>query len=165
MTEVASGNGEYIIRRAMVDEIDILVGLRLFMFQAMGFDDEAMLHRVGEACRDYFGQHLPTGQFQIWVAEAESVVIASIGLVMHSIPPSPKNLVGKEAYLMNLVTLPEWRHRGIARGLLTRVLRILREEDIPMVSLHAAADGRRLYEDLGFMVLENVPEMILKLKS
>ncbi len=165
MTEVASGNGEYIIRRATVDEIGILIDLRLSMFRAMGFDDEAMLHRVEEACRDFFGQYLPSGQFQVWVAEAESSVIASIGLVMHSTPPSPKNLVGKEAYLMNLVTLPEWRHRGIARALLTHVLGILREEDIPVVSLHAAADGRRLYEDLGFAVLEDVPEMILKLKT
>ncbi|MFC2105191.1 GNAT family N-acetyltransferase [Candidatus Bipolaricaulota bacterium] len=164
MTEVVSGNRDYIIRPATLDEVDILIDLRLTMFRAMGFDDEAVLHRVGEACRDYFLRHLPTGAFRVWVAEHQGTPVASIGLVLHSIPPSPKNLVGKEAYLMNLVTLPVWRHRGIARALLIHVLGILREEDIPVVSLHATADGRQLYEDLGFVVLEDVPEMILKLK-
>ncbi len=165
MAELVSGDKDHVIRSATLDDIDTLIDLRLTMFRAMGFDDEAMLHRVGEACRDYFGQHLPTGQFRAWIAEAESEVVASIGLARHSIPPSPRNLVGLEGYLMNLVTLPEWRHRGIARALLTHVLGILREEDIPVVSLHATADGRQLYENLGFAILEDGPEMVLKLKS
>lgn len=165
MTEAVSGNRHYIIRSATPDDIDVLIDLRLTMFRAMGFGDEAMLHRVGEACRDYFGQHLPTGQFRAWIAEAESKVVASIGLARHSIPPSPRNLVGLEGYLMNLVTLPGWRRQGIARALLTHVVEVLREEGIPVVSLHATADGRQLYENLGFAILEDGPEMVLKLKS
>jgi len=164
MTEVASDNRHYIIRAATSDDIDTLIDLRLIMFRAMGFDDEAMLHRVGEASRDYFGQHLPTGQFRAWVAEAESHVVASIGLVMHSIPPLPRNLVGLEGYLMNLVTLPRWRRQGIARALLTHVVEVLREQGIPVISLYATADGRQLYKSLGFTFLEDGPKMILKLK-
>lgn len=163
MTEDASGSADYSIRPATIDEVEDLVELRTAMFEAMGCDETALAGAIGPI-RDYFEQHIPTGAFRVWVAEHQGTPVASIGLVLHSIPPSPKNLVGKEAYLMNLVTLPVWRHRGIARALLTHVLGILREEDIPVVSLHATADGRQLYEDLGFVVLEDVPEMILKLK-
>ena len=165
MTSTAPENTDYIIRPATVDDVDILIDLRLTMFRAMGFDDEAVLHRVGEACRDYFGQHLPTGQFRAWVAETESQVVASIGPVLHSVPPSPRNLVGLEGYLMNLVTLPGWRRQGIARALLTHVVEVFREQGTPVISLHATTDGRELYESVGFTILEDSPEMVLKLKS
>ena len=162
MTEVVSGNRHYIIRPATVGDIDALIDLRLTMFRAMGFDDDTLLERVSVACYTYFEQHLPTSLFRAWVAEAKSDMVASIGLVMHSIPPSPRNLVGLEGYIMNLVTLPGWRHQGIARALLDHVLEVLREEGIPVISLHTSADGCQLYESLGFTILEDGPEMVLK---
>lgn len=165
MTEAMSCRGDYTIRPATVDDIDVLINLRLTMFRAMGFDNAILLEHVAAACQTYFEQHLPTALFRAWVAEAKSGAVASIGLVMHSIPPSPRNLVGLEGYLMNLVTLPRWRCQGIARALLTCVIEILREEGIPIISLHASADGRQLYESLGFTILENGPEMVLKLTS
>ena len=163
MAEVVPGSRDYVIRPATIDEIDILIDLRLTMFRAMGFDDDILLERVAVACRTYFEQHLPTALFRAWVAEAETSVVASIGLVMHSIPPSPRNLVGVEGYLMNLVTLPRRRRQGVARALLTHVVEVLREEGIPIVSLHTSADGRQLYERLGFTIPEDGPEMILTL--
>lgn len=163
MAERMSGNGEYVIRPATIDDIDILIDLRLTMFQAMGFDDDILLERAAVACRTYFEQHLPTALFRAWVAEAKTSVVASIGLVMHSIPPSPRNLIGVEGYLMNLVTLPGWRRQGVARALLAHVVEVLREEGIPIVSLHTSADGRQLYEGLGFTILEDGPEMLLRL--
>jgi len=155
----------YAIRPATLSDVDTLVDLRLIMFEAMGFDDDIQLERVAVACRSYLEQHLPTDQFRAWVAEAETGTIASIGLVLHSVPPSPRNLVGLEAYIMNLVTLPAWRRRGIARALLSHVLGIVREEGVPVTSLHTSAEGRRLYESLGFAILEDGPEMVLRAPS
>jgi len=60
-------------------------------------------------------------------------------------------------------TLPAWRRRGIARALLSHVLDVLRTEGVPVVSLHATSHGRRLYEDLGFSVKDELPEMWLHL--
>ena len=89
--------------------------------------------------------------------------IASIGLVVHSVPPGPSNPVGKVGYIMNLVTLPDWRRQGIARALLTHVLDVLRAEGVPIASLHASSDGRTLYEELGFEIRDALPEMVLRL--
>jgi ribosomal protein S18 acetylase RimI-like enzyme len=93
----------------------------------------------------------------------EGELIASIGLVVHSVPPGPSNPVGKAGYIMNLVTLPAWRRRGIARALLQHVLNVLRAEGVPVASLHASSDGHGLYEDLGFAVRDDLPEMRLRL--
>ena len=96
-------------------------------------------------------------------AGAAGELIASIGLVVHSVPPSPFNRAGREGYIMNLVTLPPWRRRGIGRALLSHVIAVLRAEGVPIASLHAAGDGRKLYEELGFVLKDDLPEMRLRL--
>jgi ribosomal protein S18 acetylase RimI-like enzyme len=174
---------EWTIRQASVDEIDRLIDLRMAMFEAMDLLDEENRERTRDDCLAYFEATLPTEVFRVWVACAldtdgmgiqrgpssdetgtrEGELIASIGLVIHSIPPSMFNRVGKEGYIMNLVTLPDWRRRGIARALLEHVLAVLRSEAVPIASLHASHDGLNLYEELGFKTKEDLPEMRLPL--
>ncbi len=178
------------IREGRIDELDRLVALRCAMFEAMGANEDA-IERVAEASRRYFAEQMSAGVFRIWVACAsgastrgvagsgetgtydggsigpidpdESKLIASIGLVIHSVPPSSANLVGKVGYIMNLVTLPDWQRQGIARALLEHVLDVLRTEGVPVARLHASGDGRSLYEELGFEVRDALPEMRIRL--
>lgn len=172
------------IREGRCDEIERLVDLRLAMFDAMGILEDEDKPSVRDDCRAYFAETMPAGAFRVWVAVSsgadetntgretgsghgetrESDLIASIGLVIHSVPPSPHNRVGKAGYIMNLVTLPAWRRRGIARALIEHVLGVLRSEGVPIVGLHASNDGRSLYERLGFRVRDDLPEMRLSLK-
>ena len=164
---------EWTIRQATVDEIERLVNLRMAMFDAMGLLDEGNRERIRVDCMAYFEATLPTEVFRVWIAVAldadksgikrDGELVGSIGLVVHSIPPGPSNRVGKEGYIMNLVTLPAWRRRGIARALLEHVLDVLRSEGVPAASLHASRDGRNLYENLGFKTREELPEMGLRL--
>lgn len=148
------------IREARIEEIETLIALRGAMFEAMGHE-ASRIEAARPSMRAYFSEHMASGAFRVWVAEADDRIVASIGLVIHSIPPSPRNHVGKEAYVMNLVTLPAFRRQGIAKALLAHLLEVVRTEGIPVVSLHASNDGRGLYESLGFRVREDVPEMEL----
>ena len=151
------------IREGRLDEIERLVALRSAMFEAMG-TDPTVIERVADASRRYFAEEMTSGAFRIWTAVDErDEPIASIGLVVHSAPPRPTNLVGKTGYIMNLVTLPPWQRRGIARALLQHVIEVLRQEEIPLATLHASEDGQRLYEELGFRVADTLPEMRLPL--
>ena len=149
----------FAIRPATVDDIPELAALRRVLFEAMGHTNAEALDRMCEASERYFAEHIPTGAFRVWVAEVSGEPIASIGLVVHSVPPSPQNLAGKEAYIMNLVTLPEHRRCGIARGLLDCVLDVCRREEIPIASLHATSDGHGIYERAGFTIDTVLPEM------
>ena len=158
MTDRTRGFTDVTSRPAAIDEIDVLVQLRLAMFEAMGYEKDILTQAI-DPMRSYFQEHLPTGAFRVWVAEHQGVPIASIGDVIHSIPPSPKNLVGKEAYVMNLVTLPDYQRQGIARKLMLHVVDTVHSEGIPTVSLHASTEGRHLYEQLGFTVSDALPEM------
>ena len=150
---------EWTIRRGTLGELDELIRLRRSLFEAMGYDDPAILARTDDACRTYFAQKMPSGDFRVWVAEVRGRLVASIGLVVHSVPPGPGNPTGKVGYIMNLVTDPAYRRQGIARALMKRVLSVLEDEGVPVASLHATADGRPLYESLGFAANGHTPEM------
>jgi len=140
----------YHIRKATAKEIPELVMLRREMFEAMGFSDSSIVDQLAEASTRYFKRTIPKGDFRAWVAEADGMVVASIGLVIHDIPPTPQNLLGKEGYIMNLVTRPPWRRRGIGAALLQIVLDTLQVEGIPLASLHATPGGQGIYAVAGF---------------
>jgi mycothiol synthase len=56
---------------------------------------------------------------------------------------------------------PEWRRQGLARALLLRALRILRDRGVAVIRLHTNAAfrtrARDLYESVGFRVLKEFP--------
>lgn len=171
------------IRAATVDDIPDLVRLRRVMFEAMGHSDVDALDRMCAASAAYFERDLPTDAFRAWVAVSSGLVVdeagggagsgqggicggdavASIGLVVHDVPPSPGRTAGREAYIMNLTTLPAYRRRGIAGALLQHVLDVVRAEGIPIASLHATGAGRGIYARAGFALDPDLPELRLSL--
>jgi GNAT superfamily N-acetyltransferase len=142
---------EIAIRQATVDDIPDLVRLRRMMFEAMGFDDPAKLDAGDAAAVDYFAQAIPSGEFQGWLAVTpEGEAVSTSGLVIDQHPPGPGNLSGKTGYIMNVVTHPAYRRRGLARRLMQVTLAWLDELGIRRAELHATDMGRPLYESLGF---------------
>jgi len=66
------------------------------------------------------------------------------------LPPSPRNVDGREGYILNIYTVPSWRRRGVARAIMCAILDYVRERSIAVATLHATPDGRPLYEAFGF---------------
>ena len=52
--------------------------------------------------------------------------------------------------ILNVYTEPEFRKRGIARQVMVTILKWLKQRGFRGVNLHASAEGRPLYEELGF---------------
>jgi len=57
---------------------------------------------------------------------------------------------GPQGLIVNVYTEPGWRRRGIGELLMREVLDFTRARGIHNVVLHASAEGRALYERLGF---------------
>jgi ribosomal protein S18 acetylase RimI-like enzyme len=55
-----------------------------------------------------------------------------------------------EAYILNVYTRPEARRMGLARALMDRLVEAARAAGARRVWLRASADGRLLYESMGF---------------
>jgi GNAT superfamily N-acetyltransferase len=75
--------------------------------------------------------------------------------------PGPAALDGRKAVIANMYTLPEYRKRGIATELMRLQIGEAETRDVKVINLSATADGRKVYEKLGFINDEN--EMRLKL--
>lgn len=140
------------IRRATVADLPTLVELRLALFRAMGVAGDTPDGGVlAVALADYFATALPAGRFRAWLAcEPDGAVIGCGGLVFAQKPPAPGNCSGREAYVMNMYTIPAWRGRGVAGQILGQILGFVRDSGVTSVRLHATAQGRPIYECAGF---------------
>jgi GNAT superfamily N-acetyltransferase len=139
------------IRQATVYDIPDLVRLRRMMFESMGFGDPVHLDAADRAAGAYFSKAIPRGEFYGWLAVTPTgETVGCGGAVIDRHPPGPSNLSGRIGYVMNVVTVPAYRRRGIARSVMSAILRWLAEQGIRHVTLHATEMGRPLYQELGF---------------
>jgi GNAT superfamily N-acetyltransferase len=76
-------------------------------------DDPALLNAMSQ----YFSATVLTGQFIAYLTIVDGRVVATSGLIIRQNPPSAKNLEGREAFVLNVYTLPAWRGRGFATRL------------------------------------------------
>jgi GNAT superfamily N-acetyltransferase len=150
------------IRRATVADAERLIELRVALLRESGdLAADADAGPLGAALRDYLARALPTGEFLAWVAEVDGLIVASSGLNLFRRIPSPANLSGRAAYVMNMYTVADWRGRGLATALFGEILAHARLLGVEHVWLRATADGRRIYRRFGFV--DAVDDMELRL--
>ena len=141
-----------IIRRATQADIPALVSLRMGLFCEVGeLSDPLADLDLWQATSAYFSTTQADDSARSWVAEVGDEVVASGTLALFVRPPYPGNLSGREAYLLNMYTLPAWRKRGMASALLDAMAAHAREQRLGKLWLHASEQGRPLYERLGFV--------------
>jgi ribosomal protein S18 acetylase RimI-like enzyme len=156
MVEDASSRDGIAVRQATVDDIPDLVRLRRMMFEAMQAATPAKLDTAESVWAVYFAEAIPAEAFHGWLAvTSEDEVVSVCGVVIDQHPPTPGNPSGRIGYVMNVVTVPEHRHRGLARCLMQTALQWLDERGIRRVTLHATDVGQSLYESLGFEPVPN----------
>lgn len=149
-------------RKADIHDIARVATLRLqFLKEVYPQQDPSRDQQLYEQISKYLAEHLPQGDFINWFAENNGEVVASAGIIFYNQPPLYHNLEGKVAYILNVFTLPAWRRQGIARILLNKLIAEAKMRNTGKLSLHASADGRWLYEQLGFVAGNN--EMTLQL--
>ncbi len=144
---------ELTIRRATVDDVELLVRLRYEMQTELegdrhlgGVRPEDILDNV----RTYFQRELKGGHFAGFFVENDGEVVATGCAVVYDVPPSPSNPSGAEGYIMNMYTVPAWRHHGLARRLLDKLIEHSRAEGAGRVWLRASDQGKAVYRKYGF---------------
>jgi GNAT superfamily N-acetyltransferase len=144
--------GEWILRKAGLEELEEVLRLRLALMRELSeFETDSEQAAWVNVTRRYLENALPEGRFHAWLAYVGEGAVACAGLTPFERPPSPTNLTGQEAYVLNIYTAPEWRRRGISRRLLSELMEFAQEQGIGRLWMHASEDGRPLYESVGFM--------------
>jgi GNAT superfamily N-acetyltransferase len=150
------------LRRATVQDIDLLVELRDAMWREIAGEIE--IGDVGEALentREYFEDKVPSGEYVCLLAEVDAQVVGVGGMVIYRKPSQPLSPVGVEAYILNMLTVDEWRGKGVASAIMRELLECARQAGAGLVWLRATEAGRRVYEKFGFA--ENLHYMQVKL--
>jgi GNAT superfamily N-acetyltransferase len=149
------------IRAAAKDDIPEILRQRRGMYEDMGHRDANILEQMASLSADYLGKAMSDGSFRAWLASVENRFVAGGAVIISPWPAHPYDLECRRATILNVYTYPQFRRRGIARRLMQTMIDWCVGEGFARVALHASADGRRLYESLGF---EPSNEMRLKLR-
>lgn len=139
------------IRAATSADCEIILHHRRCMFRDMGEGTEPQLNRMVDATRPWLDRALADGSYRGWLAQtAEAEVVAGGGILISRWPARPEAPDTRRAVILNVFTEPEYRRRGLARRLMLLMIQWLKDEGFNSVVLHASAEGRGLYDSLGF---------------
>jgi len=141
---------DYRVRVATLDDLDALVHHRIAMFQDMGVPLDPVA--VDAAFRPWLREMMPKGVYRAWVVESGSRVIAGGGITILPWPPGPRYFSGRLAFVYNVYTEPDHRHRGLGRMVMEAIHAWCREERIGSLALNASRFGQSMYESLGYAV-------------
>lgn len=67
-----------------------------------------------------------------------------------------------DAYIQDIAVLPAFRHRGIARGIVQKIIARLHARGVDWIGLIAAPGTQELYQHLGFNVMKDFTPMLYK---
>ena len=152
---------EFVIRPATAADQSIIAHHRVAMFLDMGRVTPANADALDQATTAWLAAAMPAGEYFGWLAtphDSPARVIGGVGVQVRRVLPFPRRFddggadvaEGRQAIVVNVYTEPEFRRRGVARRLMTTVLEWARSVRLDSLVLHAAPDGKPLYEALGF---------------
>ena len=134
------------IRPAAAEDLETVVYHRIAMFRDMGYAD-AVLAAIEQVSRPLLSHAFANGGYHGVLAEADGAgVVGGGGVLVVPWPGTEQH----RAWIQNVYVVPGFRRRGIAREIMRTLIDWCRAQGFHSVNLHASADGRPLYEQLGF---------------
>ena len=150
----------FLVRPATMADVDVLARHRADMFRDMGRLPANMHVAMVDASRPYIARLLSEGAYHAWLAspaDDPATIAGGAGLQLRSVMPGIRQFGDVteiastlQGIIVNVYTEAAWRRRGIAALLMRHALAGAREQGVGSVVLHAAPEGRPLYESLGF---------------
>ena len=146
------------IRRATQADTSILAEHRVSMFRDMGSARPEIEASLRDAATAHIREAMQLGEYVAWVAcpvREPQRVVAGAGVQLRRLLPRPevggtRVLVGREGIVLNMYVDRDYRRQGVARRLIETILAWVPDTDIVRLVLHASAEGRPLYESVGF---------------
>ena len=130
------------------NEVDKFIELRIKQLREEGATEEFDLV---PALKDYYDRHLADGTFVSWLAMDGEEIVGTSGMSFVEKPPYFGCPSGKIGLLSSMYTLDEYRRKGIAKELLSRVMQEAKEYGCGAVQITASDMGVLLYTDFGFV--------------
>ena len=134
-------------RKLAEDKLDVFIQMRIRQLREEGATEEIDLV---PALQDYYRRHMADGTFVSWLAMDDDRIVGTSGMSFVEKPPYFGCPSGRIGLLSSMFTEPEFRRRGIARELLSRVVEEARAYGCGTVQITASDMGVLLYTAFGF---------------
>ena len=115
-------------------ELDTFIDMRIKQLREEGAKEEINL---APALKQYYMHHIADGTFISWLALDGDKIIGTSGMSFVEKPPYFGCLSGKIGLLSSMFTDPDYRRKGIAKELLSRVVNEAREYGCGTVQITA----------------------------
>ena len=143
------------VKNAKIHDLDLLLDWRMEVLSRV-FSEEfksltaEQIETIRENNRKYYLSEMPSGGHIACFAYSGTEIVGCGGVCVYDEMPSPDNLGGKCAYLMNIYTRQEYRHQGIATRVVEHLIAEVKARSIEKIYLETSADGEQMYRKLGF---------------
>ncbi len=139
-------------KRLTKNELDTFIEMRINQLREEGAKEDIDLR---PALKDYYLRHLADGTFVSWLAFDGEKIVGTSGMSFVEKPPYFACPSGKIGLLSSMFTNPDYRRKGIAKELLSRVVKEAKDYGCGTVQITASDMGVKLYTDFGFVHNQN----------
>jgi len=138
------------LRPVAPSDLNLIARHRSAMFRDSGRPDD-LVRTMEEPFCHWLKPRLEDGRYFGWIVEEEGRPVAGIGMIELDWPPHPNHPIeARRGCILNVYVEPECRRRGIARRMMERAREEAEARGLTYLVLHATAEGRILYEALGW---------------
>jgi GNAT superfamily N-acetyltransferase len=113
----------------------------------LSLEEEEAIHNQLQV---YFPKHLKSGSFMAMIAWQDEKPVSAAFLLIQERPANPSFLTGITGILVNVITYPEYRKRGMATRVIKALIKEAKKANVISIDLAATEDGKGVYEKLGF---------------
>ena len=130
------------------DELDVFISMRIKQLREEGATEDIDLI---PHLKDYYNRHMSDGTFVSWLAMDGDKIVGTSGMSFVEKPPYFSCPSGKIGLLSSMFTDSDYRRKGIAKELLSRVVEEAKNYGCGVVQITASDMGVLLYTDFGFV--------------
>lgn len=134
-------------KKLTINELEQFIDIRIKQLREEGAKEDI---DIKPSLRDYYNRHLADGTFVSWLALNGDKIIGTSGMSFVEKPPYFGCPNGRIGLLSSMFTDNEYRRQGIAKELLSKVIKEAKEYGCGNVQITASDMGVLLYTDFGF---------------
>lgn len=139
-------------KRLTENELDTFIEMRISQLREEGAKEDIDLR---PALKNYYFRHLADGTFVSWLAFDGEKIVGTSGMSFVEKPPYFACPSGKIGLLSSMFTNPDYRRKGIAKELLSHVVKDAKDYGCGTVQITASDMGVKLYINFGFVHNQN----------
>lgn len=125
--------------------------LRRQLFEELGeINNDTNIHNLEVATKEYYLSHINKDLIS-WGILNDNKIISCGSLCLFERVPYQENLMGKEGYILNIYTCPNFRKKGLATLILNEIIKYSSENQLKRVWLNSSINGKSLYIKHGFI--------------